>query len=200
MDTENLRATAKKVSIAETAIAEQIKEKELIAAAKMVSSWAAVFRVFGITRSAKAQAILRKRAQEWGVKTDHFIWSGNYLKHHARDPKQAIADYASKKHRVKTKNYKRLLIDQGLLKNACACGQGPVWNGRPLPLILVHKDGDTLNHEVSNLKLTCPNCHYQNFNPTRGREARQRRLREQNYKELAIAGKVNGSDSTGIEH
>lgn len=33
------------------------------------------------------------------------------------------------------------------------------WMSRPIPLEVHHIDGDSLNNEISNLKLLCPNCH-----------------------------------------
>ena len=38
------------------------------------------------------------------------------------------------------------------------CGQEQ-WLGQPIPLEVHHEDGDSLNNEMSNLKLFCPNCH-----------------------------------------
>jgi hypothetical protein len=33
------------------------------------------------------------------------------------------------------------------------------WMGGPIPLEVHHKDGDSLNNEMDNLSLLCPNCH-----------------------------------------
>ena len=33
------------------------------------------------------------------------------------------------------------------------------WLGNPIPLEVHHIDGDSLNNEMDNLKLLCPNCH-----------------------------------------
>lgn len=41
------------------------------------------------------------------------------------------------------------------------CGQLPVWNNKPLTLQLDHKDGNSDNNEINNLRLLCPNCHTQ---------------------------------------
>lgn len=35
------------------------------------------------------------------------------------------------------------------------------WNGKPISFHLHHEDGDNTNNELSNLKVTCPNCHSQ---------------------------------------
>lgn len=33
------------------------------------------------------------------------------------------------------------------------------WFGKPIPLEIHHIDGDSLNNEIDNLQLLCPNCH-----------------------------------------
>lgn len=38
------------------------------------------------------------------------------------------------------------------------CGENR-WLGQPIPLEVHHTDGDSLNNEMDNLKLLCPNCH-----------------------------------------
>jgi hypothetical protein len=44
--------------------------------------------------------------------------------------------------------------------------QPPIWNGKPLPLILDHKNGVRQDNSPKNLRLLCPNCDAQLF--TRG--------------------------------
>jgi hypothetical protein len=39
-----------------------------------------------------------------------------------------------------------------------------MWNDKPIPLELHHKDGDHFNNELSNLQILCPNCHAQQSN------------------------------------
>lgn len=34
-----------------------------------------------------------------------------------------------------------------------------IWNDKPIPLQLHHKDGNGWNNELDNLQLLCPNCH-----------------------------------------
>jgi len=193
------RKNARKISRHQTANAEQAKPKEIAAAVKEVSSWAAVYRIFDVARSPKAQTILREKAKQHGISTEHFAWASNTNPHTVLDRKEVIANYTKRKVKVKSARYKELLIAEGLIDNHCDCGQGPIWNGLPLNLILAHKDGNNRNNEISNLKLICPNCYAQTFSPTKGLKRRTATLRERRYKEMAIAGRVNG-ESTGIEH
>ena len=54
------------------------------------------------------------------------------------------------------------------------------WMGKPAPLELDHKDGNSTNNELSNLRLICPNCHaqtdtYKGRNMGQGRYYRRER-------------------------
>lgn len=40
----------------------------------------------------------------------------------------------------------------------CSICGNTEWNGRPIPLVTDHIDGDSTNHAVTNLRLICPNC------------------------------------------
>lgn len=54
---------------------------------------------------------------------------------------------------------KRQFVDQ--TKFICSeCGICE-WNGRPLTLEVDHIDGNNRNHQLSNLRYLCPNCHSQ---------------------------------------
>lgn len=57
---------------------------------------------------------------------------------------------------------KRHILQQNLLPYKCAiCGQNPVWNGKPMVLILDHINGVSNDHRLNNLRFVCPNCNSQ---------------------------------------
>ena len=44
-------------------------------------------------------------------------------------------------------------------RNECSiCCLKDIWNQKPINLILDHIDGNPANHNISNLRLVCPNC------------------------------------------
>jgi 5-methylcytosine-specific restriction endonuclease McrA len=63
------------------------------------------------------------------------------------------------------------LVRAGIKELSCEeCGQGTVWNGKPLTLHLDHIDGDHGNNLLENLRILCPHCHTQT--PTYGAKNR----------------------------
>lgn len=65
---------------------------------------------------------------------------------------------------LRTKSSKLLvdLVAAELKQNKCEeCGQGNIWNGKPLTLHLDHIDGDHDNNLLENLRVLCPHCHQQ---------------------------------------
>lgn len=65
----------------------------------------------------------------------------------------------------KDRNISKLRVKEEFLKRVeykcLGCGNGGVYNEKPLVLQLDHIDGDRYNHHLSNLRLLCPNCHSQ---------------------------------------
>lgn len=53
------------------------------------------------------------------------------------------------------------LLEEGHKEHRCeVCGLS-MWNGKPIPLELHHKDGNSHNHLLNNLQIVCLNCHAQ---------------------------------------
>lgn len=56
-------------------------------------------------------------------------------------------------------NLKRRLYSLGLKTPLCElCGQGELWNGKKMSLILDHINGHHDDNRLENLRIVCPNC------------------------------------------
>jgi len=54
---------------------------------------------------------------------------------------------------------KRRLYSEGLKAPVCElCGQGDIWRGKRMGLILDHINGVRDDHRLENLRIVCPNC------------------------------------------
>lgn len=59
-------------------------------------------------------------------------------------------------------NLKKRLLKAGFMPYVCGeCGRGPEWNGKPLTLVLDHKNGVNNDNRAENLRYLCPNCNSQ---------------------------------------
>jgi 5-methylcytosine-specific restriction endonuclease McrA len=77
-----------------------------------------------------------------------------------------------------TAQFKRRLIEAGLLENVCyRCNQPPEWQGEKLVHHLDHINGVKSDNRIDNLRILCPNCHSQTENYTGRNTSRQRRNR-----------------------
>lgn len=63
---------------------------------------------------------------------------------------------------LNTSRLKIRLLKAKLLTDHCyICGMLPIWNNKPLTLIMDHINGKHNDHRLENLRLVCPNCNSQ---------------------------------------
>lgn len=54
---------------------------------------------------------------------------------------------------------KARILNDNLIVYVCGiCGLGPIWNGKPMPLILDHINGINNDNRLENLRFVCSNC------------------------------------------
>ncbi len=59
---------------------------------------------------------------------------------------------------------KKRLIKEGIKEHRCEVCVQTEWMGKPIPIQLHHKDGNSVNNVLDNLQIICPNCHAQTEN------------------------------------
>jgi hypothetical protein len=105
-----------------------------------------------------AHATLRKYAAIWRIATAHFDPYASVRGQGAR--RRRPLEEILVQHSTFSRNHlKERLYDEGLKQPVCElCGQGEVWRGRLMGLILDHVNGVSDDHRLVNLRILCPNC------------------------------------------
>lgn len=133
-------------------------ENELRAAVASSSSFSEVLRRLQMRPAGGNHSTIRKYVARWGIDTDHFDPSVARRRANSRRrvPLREVLTTHSTYDRGKLK---RRLYETGLKERACElCGQGEMWFGKPMSLILDHVNGQANDNRLENLRIVCPNC------------------------------------------
>jgi hypothetical protein len=110
----------------------------------------------GVRPAGGNHATLKKYLALRGIPTDHFDWGG------ARPPtREAIPleDVLVEGSNYQRKRLKVRLVQAGLKQLRCElCGQGEMWRGARMALVLDHVNGVWNDNRLANLRMLCPNC------------------------------------------
>lgn len=114
-----------------------------------------VVRALGYgTVSGSNSATVKKRINQEQLDTSHFKRKSAKT---YTDEEVFCKDTEASQHTLR-KRYK----DRAYTSYSCAiCGQIPIWQDKPLTLVLDHIDGNNRNGELTNLRWVCPNCNQQ---------------------------------------
>ena len=98
--------------------------------------------------------LLKRRIQELNLSVDHFK---------STQRRKLTYDMVfCKDSDVSNKVLRRWFTRYGHVEYICdICGQKPFWKGKPMTLILDHKNGYNTDNRVENLHWVCPNCNAQ---------------------------------------
>jgi hypothetical protein len=133
-------------------------EQEARAVIARSKSYAEALRWMGMCPTGGGTATLRKWTERWGISTVHFdpYASQRGLPRRERRP---LADVMVANSNYCRTNLKRRLYEEGLKRPVCElCGQGELWHGKRMSLILDHINGDGRDDRLENLRIVCPNC------------------------------------------
>lgn len=133
-------------------------ESELRAAVADSQSFSDVLRRLELRAAGGNHSTIKKYVARWAICTAHFdpaAWRRTAA------PRNRVFDEILVEHSTYTNRrvLKKRLYAAGLKAPACElCGQGEVWRGKHMSLILDHLNGVHDDNRLENLRIVCPNC------------------------------------------
>ena len=133
-------------------------EEEARAAVACSLSFAETLRRLGLCATGGNWRTLRIWVERWDISTEHFDARAAQRSGLRKTP-QTLASILVEGSTYSRNHLKNRLYREGLKARRCElCGQGEVWRGRPMGLILDHVNGVRDDHRIENLRILCPNC------------------------------------------
>lgn len=133
-------------------------EADLRAAMATAISWAETLRLLGYTPKGGNHRTVQRWAARWQISSEHFNPQEG-RRRSSRDrakPLEEVLTENSTYHRGKLKGR---LLATGLKQRMCEmCGQGELWHGMKMSLVLDHINGVSNDHRLENLRIVCANC------------------------------------------
>ncbi|MEA2210364.1 MAG: hypothetical protein QOF83_312, partial [Solirubrobacteraceae bacterium] len=135
---------------------DEIEAREAVAAS---SSYAEALRKLGLRPYGGNHRLFRRWVDEvWQIPTEHFEPGRAQrlgLKHRVTPLSEVLVEHSS----YSRQRLKRRLFAEGLKEPRCElCGQGEIWRGLRMALIIDHVNGVPDDNRLENLRIACPNC------------------------------------------
>ena len=139
-----------------------LNNKELIIKIIRESSYySEALRKLGFSTTSGCYYQLKRKINEYNIDISRFKNRSEQMKGNIISKKYNLEDILVENFDGKLTNYmiKKKLYKKGLKTKECEiCGVGENWNGKILPFILDHINGNNKDNRIENLRIICPNC------------------------------------------
>jgi hypothetical protein len=107
---------------------------------------------------------LKKQIEYFGIDNSHFdaanIRNKKLIAYNKEfRPRKDTSEYLTENSEYYRGHLKARLYKENIKERKCElCGQGEMWNGKKMSLILDHINGINNDNRLENLRIVCPNC------------------------------------------
>lgn len=135
-------------------------EQQARAAVATSRCYSEVLKKLGLRPAGGNHSVLRKYVDEiWRIPTDHFDPASARVAGFRARRLTPLAEVLVEGSSYCRASLKRRLFASGLRARQCElCGQGELWHGRRMSLILDHINGIPDDNRLENLRIVCANC------------------------------------------
>lgn len=130
---------------------------QLVAESQTISE---IQRRLSLTTKGAGYKYVKARILEDGLSTVHFK-QPKPPSTQVMTKEEALVKMFVKDSTFHNTTVKKYLLRYKLIPYQCICGLSTVWNNLPLVLEIDHKNGDTQDQRLDNLRWLCGNCHGQ---------------------------------------
>jgi transposase-like protein len=138
----------------------RFSEEETRAAVAASLSISETLRRLGLRAAGGNRLTLKKYLALWDISTAHFDPHAAQRQVAARlSTPRPLSEILVEHSTFSRSHLKERLFREGVKTRACElCGQGELWRGNRMSLILDHINGVSDDHRLENLRIVCPNC------------------------------------------
>lgn len=138
-----------------TSILNNYTDEEFANIVKNSTSYREIARKLGYSDNSSGDTIkkIQARVKQNNLNTEHF---NTYVKNQVELDKIFIENS-----NVVQSTLRKYYTKLNLPYVCTICGQIPIWNNKPLTLILDHINGHNRDNRIENLRWICPNCNQQ---------------------------------------
>lgn len=140
-----------------------IDDEALLEIAATSESISEILRKCNMSISGAAHKTLKKRLKNLGFDLTSLKGQSHRKGKTFKNEKTKAKEYLELNGKnISAQKLKKKLVEEGIFEDRCTiCGLKNEWQGKPLVLPLDHINGNNKDNRLENLRIICPNCHYQ---------------------------------------